>query len=67
MAITIDVPPQDLARLKEMTQLDDDAQAVMQAYREYMRIVGLRELRKLSGNVEYDEKWRDLDRAELGE
>ena len=65
MAITIDFPPNDLARLKEMTRVDDDAQAVVQAAREYMRIVGLRELRKMSGNVEFEETWRELDRIEL--
>jgi len=65
MTITIEIAPNDLALLKEMTKVDDDAQAVVHAAREYMRIVGLRELMNISGKIEVDETWRELDRVEL--
>lgn len=45
MSITIEMPAEEIAAIKEMTQLDDDADAIVQAAREFMRIVRLRELK----------------------
>ncbi len=65
MSITIDLTPQELAALKAITKLEDDATAVSKAAREFLRLTRLRELKAVSGNVEYDSNWQHLEQLEL--
>ena len=65
MSITIDLAPQDLAALKQFTKLDNDAQAVAAAALEFVRISRLRELKQASGQVEFEENWRELEQLEV--
>jgi len=52
VSITIEMPAQEIAALKQLTRLDNDAEAVMQAAREFLRLSRLRDLRAASGKVE---------------
>ena len=67
MSITIEMPAKELAAIKKLTRLEDDAQAITQAAREYLRLVGLRELKGASGNVDFELNWQELEDLELGE
>ena len=67
MSITIDLAPQNLAALKQFTKLDNDAEAVAAAALEFVRISRLRELKQASGQVEFEENWRELEQLEVKE
>lgn len=67
MTINIDIPPQDLAALKRLTKLQDDAEAVVWATREILRLSRLRELKSISGKVDYDANWQAYEELESGE
>jgi hypothetical protein len=67
LSITIELLPQELAALKQITKLDDAAEAVLQAAREFLRVSRLRELKQASGTVEFDNNWKELEQLELGE
>lgn len=69
MSINIEMTPQEVAELKQLTKLDDDAGAVAKAAREYVRLIRLRELKAAAGNVEFhpNYNWRELEDLELGE
>lgn len=67
MSITIDLTVQEIAALKQLTHLEDDAEAVAQAAREFLRLRGLRELKAVSGKAEWEANWQELERLELGE
>ena len=67
MSINIDMSPQEVADLKQITKLDDDSQAVAQAAREFVRLCRLRELKTVSGKVEFNLDWQALEDLELGE
>lgn len=67
MSITIDLTAQEVAALKQFTNLQDDAEAVAKAAREFLRLSRLRELKTVSGKVEFDDNWRELEGMELGE
>ena len=45
MSITIDMPANEIAAIKKLTHLDNDAEAVLRAAREFLRLSGLRELK----------------------
>ena len=67
MSITIEMTPQEIAALKQVTKLDNDADAVLQAAREFLRLSRLRELKAVSGKVEFDPNWQQLEELELNE
>ena len=67
MSITIDMPAQEIADIKHLTRLDNDAEAIMQAAREFLRLIRLRELKAASGRVAVDDNWRELEALELNE
>lgn len=67
MSITIDMPLQELAAIKQLTRLENDADAIVQAAREFLRILRLRELKSASGKVDFDLDWRHLEELELDE
>jgi hypothetical protein len=57
MSINIELAPQELAALRRATKLDDDAEAVAWAAREFLRLGRLRELKSVSGKVDFDDSW----------
>ncbi len=67
MSINIDLTAQEIAALKQATKLDNDAEAVAQAVREFLRLRRLRELKTASGKVEFKDNWRELEELELAE
>ena len=67
MSIHIELTPQEIAALKQATRLENDAEAVAKAAREFLRLRGLRELKAVSGKVEVEENWQELEELELGE
>ena len=67
MSITIDLTAQEIASLKQFTNQEDDAQAVATAARAFLRLRRLRELKAVSGKVEWEANWQELEERELGE
>ncbi len=67
MTINIELTAQEISALKQFTKLDDDAEAVTKAAREFLRLNRLRELKAVSGKVEYVANWQELEESELDE
>lgn len=67
MSISIELTAQEIAALKQATQLENDADAVAKAAREFLRHSRLRELKAVSGKVEFDSHWEELEGLERGE
>jgi hypothetical protein len=67
MTIPVELNSDELRQLKELTKLDNDAAAVGQAARDYLRLRRLRELKGVSGKVDFDETWQELESLESGE
>jgi len=67
VSIIIDLTAQEVAALKQLTKLEDDAEAIAQAAREFLRLSRLRELKTVSGKVEFESNWQELERLEQGE
>ena len=67
MSITIEMPAQEIAALRQLTPLEDDAGAILAAAREFLRLGRLRELKAASGIVEFESNWQELEELELNE
>jgi hypothetical protein len=67
MGINIEMPAQEIAALKQLTRLENDAEAIVQAAREFLRLGRLRELKAASGKVDFVANWQELEDLELGE
>jgi hypothetical protein len=67
VSITIEMLDQEITEIKHLTQLENDAEAIIQAAREYLRLIRLRELKAASGRVEFDANWQELEDLELNE
>jgi hypothetical protein len=67
VSITIEMPAQEIAALKQLTRLENDADAIIQAAREFLRLSRLRELKAASGTVEFEANWQELEDLELRE
>ena len=67
MSITVTLTSEELSQLKQITRLDSDSEAVSRAAREFLRLVRLRQLKSVSGQVDYDENWPQLESLELDE
>lgn len=55
MTISIELSAEEVEQLKELTRQDNDADAVTQAAREYLRLRRLRELKAVSGKMDFEE------------
>jgi hypothetical protein len=64
MATVIDLTEQEIAELKELTSQTDVAVAIRTAMTEYLRYVRRMRLKALSGQVEMQDNWSDLENAE---
>lgn len=67
MSMNIELTAQEIAALKQFTKLADDAEAVTRAAREFLRLSRLRELKAVSGKVEFVPNLEELEELELGE
>ena len=67
MGITVTLSSEEVAQIKQLTQIDSDSEAVGHAAREFLRLCQLRQLKSISGRVEYEDNWRDLESLEIGE
>jgi hypothetical protein len=67
VSIIIDMPAQEIDAIKKLTRIENDAEAVTQAAREFVRLVGLRELKSACGKVELESNWQDLEELEQHE
>ena len=67
MSITIEMPAQEMAAIRQLTRLDNDAEAIVKAAREFLRLASLRELKLASGNVDFESNWQELEELELNE
>jgi hypothetical protein len=67
MSINIELTVQEIAALKRLTKLENDAEAVTKAAREFLRLSRLRELKAVSGKVEFEDNWQALEELELTE
>ena len=67
MSISIDLTVQEVAALKQFTKVEDDAEAVAKAAREFLRLSRLRDLKAVCGKVEFESNWQELEELELNE
>jgi hypothetical protein len=65
MTTTIDLTEQEIAELREATNQSDVAAALRTAAIEYLRYVRRMQLKSLSGQVEMQDNWADLEKAEV--
>ena len=63
MSITIKMSAQEIAALKQLTRLDNDGEAIIQAAREFLRLGRLRELKAVSGKVQFETQLAGIGRA----
>ena len=67
MNLAVNLSDEEIAQLRNVTKMSDDAEAVSTAAREYLRLARLRELKSVSGKVEFEENWQELESLEAGE
>ena len=67
MSLTVDHTSEEVAQIKRITRMQDDAAAVTKAAREYLRLSRLRGTKAVSGQVDYDDQSPQLESLELGE
>jgi hypothetical protein len=67
VSIIIEMPATEIAAIRKLTRIENDAEAITQAAREFLRLVGLRELKAASGKVEFNSNWQDLEELEQHE
>ena len=67
MSLTVDLTPDELAQIKRLTELDNESDAVAKAAREYLRVTKLRELKSVSGKVDYSDAGAAMEALELRE
>ena len=65
MSITIELTSQEIAQIKQITQLHGDSEAVIQAVREFLRISRLRKLKAASGKLDFEDRSASLEASEL--
>jgi hypothetical protein len=64
MSTVVDLSEQELAELKALTRQTDAAAAVRTAMTEYVRYVRRQRLKELSGEVQMEDSWAELEGAE---
>jgi hypothetical protein len=67
VSLNIELPAQEIAALKQVTKLDNAADAVVRAAREFLRLQRLRELKAVSGKADSEDNWQELENLELAE
>jgi hypothetical protein len=67
MSVTVTLSNEELAQIKQLTQIDSDSEAVGRAAREFLRLCRLRQLQSVSGHVDFVDQSEQLESLELGE
>jgi hypothetical protein len=67
MSLTVDLTSDEVDQIKQITRVEDDAAAVTKAARKYLRLSRLRELKMISGKVDYEDNSEQLESLELSE
>jgi hypothetical protein len=67
MNLAIGLSDQELSELQIVTNSDSATEAVTRAAREFLRTAGLKQLKSVSGKVEFDLDWHAVEQLELGE
>jgi hypothetical protein len=67
MSIHVELPAQEVAALRQITNADNVGEAVAKAAREFLRMSRLRELKAASGKVDFALDWQALEAIELTE
>jgi hypothetical protein len=65
VSTAVHLTEEELADLKELTKLDDPAEAVRAAMQDYLRYARRLQLKQLSGRVQIQDNWQELEAAEL--
>ncbi len=65
MTTVVDLTEQEIAELKELTHQTDVGAAIRTAMVEYLRYVRRMRLKELSGQVEMQDNWTQLESAEV--
>ena len=65
MSVTINLTAKEIAAIKQLTQQSGDTEAVSLAVREYLRLARIRELKAVSGKVDFVDRTAELDALEL--
>jgi hypothetical protein len=67
MSVTINLNSDELAQIKRLTELENENEAVTKAAREFLRVAQLRELKSVSGKVDYQDVSDAMEAMELRE
>ena len=67
MSVTISLSLDELAQIKRFTELENENEAVTKAAREFLRVAQLRELKAVSGKLEYQDVSEAMEAMELRE
>ncbi len=65
MSTTIHLTDEELADLQELTRQTDPAAAVRVAMADYLRYARRMQLKQLSGQIQIQDNWQDLETAEI--
>jgi hypothetical protein len=65
MSTVIDLSEDELAELKALTRQTDATAAIRTAMTEYVRYVRRQRLKELSGQVQMEDNWAELENAEM--
>ena len=65
MTTEVSLTEEEVAEIQAATKQNDVAEALRTALREYVRYTQRQELMTLSGRVEMQENWQELEEAEL--
>lgn len=65
MTAELNLTAEEIADLKQLTDQSDIASAVQVAMREYLQYARRQELKSLSGRIEMQDNWRELEALEM--
>jgi hypothetical protein len=65
MTANVGLTPEEIAEIKTLTNESDVGAAIDAAMREYLRYARRQQLKALSGRVEMQDNWRQLEEAEM--
>jgi len=67
MTVTIDLSEDELSLLRQLTHRENDSDAVASATREFLRLAQLKQLKAVSGKVEFEDLSESLEAQEFEE
>jgi len=67
MSVTVNLSADEVAQIKRFTELENADDAVTKAAREFLRVSRLKELKGISGKVDYEDVSQAMEALELRE